>query len=643
MTPLLLLIPIFLPLVAALICLLIPEKGNGRFGGEILALIVNLLGFILAIVLFVSRETNYTLLQGPLGLEFSLRSYHFSSFILMAVYLFGGLITLYSWSFMVSYNFRRGYYAGILSTVGGAAGVVLANNLIWLLIFWGWVLLMLYLLINIGGITASRAANKSLIILGVADFALLLGIALVWWLTGTLTMSQIHIPLNRGLATATFLLMMVGAIAKAGALPFHTWIPDAAESAPVPVMAFMPAALDKLLGIYLLGRIVIDFFSLNISMNHVLMVIGAVTIVAAVMMALIQKDLKRLLSYHAVSQVGYMILGLGTGNPLGFAGGILHMINNVIYKSCLFLGSGAVEHRTKTTTLNQLGGLARVMPFSFITFIIAALSISGVPPFNGFVSKWLVYQGIIKSGTAAYPFYLTAAMFGSALTLASFIKAIHSVFLGKEIPGVSKIKEVGISMLIPMGVLASLCVVFGIFAQWPVNSFIGPVVGLKTGKIPFALNLWGFWSPTLATLLLLVGFLLGIIIYRWGQFPRMRTDIAFTAGELLGGEEARVPGTYFYDSVKELGFLRVIYKKAEIRFFDFYEWGMAFSRALAYGFYHWIDRALDHFYYLIVKGVYQITRGLRKIHSGQLPLYLYWCIFGLLIMLWVLVQTHYNF
>lgn len=638
MIPSLLLIPIFLPLVAAIVCFLIPEKRNRGYGGEILALIINLLGLILAIFFFARGETNYTLLRGPLGLEFSCRSYHFSSFILMAVYLFGVLITLYSWPFMTSFNFRRGYYAGVLSTVGGAAGVVLTNNLIWLLIFWGWVLLMLYVLINTGGVNAYRAANKSLIILGVADFALILGIALVWQLAGTLTMSYIRIPVNSGLATVAFLLMMAGAIAKAGTLPFHTWIPDAAEAAPVPVMAFMPAALDKLLGIYLLGRIVIDFFSLNISMNHVLMVIGAVTIIAAVMMALIQKDLKRLLSYHAVSQVGYMVLGLGTGNPLGLAGGIFHMVNNAIYKSCLFLGGGAVEHRVKTTTLSQLGGLARVMPVSFATFLIAALSISGVPPFNGFVSKWLVYQGVIKSGTSAFPFYLAAALFGSALTLASFIKAIHSVFLGKEIPGATKIKETGIAMLIPMGILASLCVIFGIFAQWPLNSFIGPVVGLKVGQIPFALNLLGIWSPTLATLLLLVGLLLGLIIYRWGRFPRLRTDITYAAGEVLSGEEARVPGTYFYDSVRELGFLKNIYQRAEARLFDFYEWGMAFSRALAYGLYHWIDRVLDRFYYYVVNGIYQVTGGLSKIHSGLLPLYVYWTILGLLIVLLVLIR-----
>ncbi|GAI75218.1 unnamed protein product, partial [marine sediment metagenome] len=163
--------------------------------------------------------------------------------------------------------------------------------------------------------------------------------------------------------------------------------------------------------------------------------VGSFTIIAAVMMALVQHDLKKLLSYHAVSQVGYMVLGIGTGIPLAMAGGIFHMLNNAIYKTSLFLGAGSVEHRAKTTQLNKLGGLARVMPITFVTFFIAALSISGVPPFNGFFSKWMIYQGVAELGKLGgggnlWIVWLLAAMFGSALTLASFIKLIHAIFLG---------------------------------------------------------------------------------------------------------------------------------------------------------------------------------------------------------------------
>ena len=132
-------------------------------------------------------------------------------------------------------------------------------------------------------------------------------------------------------------------------------------------------------------------------MSIVMMTIGAVTILLAVMMALIQKDYKRLLSYHAISQVGYMILGIGTALPVGIVGGLFHMINNAMFKSGLFLTGGAVEKQTGTTDLHNLGGLGRKMPVTFACFLMLALSISGVPPFNGFFSKELIFDGALKA------------------------------------------------------------------------------------------------------------------------------------------------------------------------------------------------------------------------------------------------------
>ncbi len=195
-----------------------------------------------------------------------------------------------------------------------------------------------------------------------------------------------------------FILLMIGAIGKAGAMPFHSWIPDAALDAPLPFMALLPGSIEKLLGIYLLARFSLDLFTLapGTWVSTVLMVIGAATIILAVMMALVQKNYKRLLSYHAISQVGYMILGIGTGLPIGIVGGLFHMVNNAIYKSCLFLTAGAVEKQAGTTDLEKLGGLARSMPVTVICFIVAAVSISGVPPFNGFFSKEMVYDAALE-------------------------------------------------------------------------------------------------------------------------------------------------------------------------------------------------------------------------------------------------------
>ena len=161
--------------------------------------------------------------------------------------------------------------------------------------------------------------------------------------------------------------------------------------------------------------------------SPVMMWIGAATILLAVMMALVQKDYKKLLAYHAISQVGYMILGIGTALPIGIVGGLFHMVNNAIYKSSLFLSAGAVEKEAGTTDLRELGGLGRSMPVTMICFLVAAASISGVPPFNGFFSKELVYDGALERGWIFY----AIALAGSFFTAASFLKLGHAAFFGK--------------------------------------------------------------------------------------------------------------------------------------------------------------------------------------------------------------------
>jgi len=331
-----LLYPIFLPLAAGVLCLLLSKKGIK----EAISLGVMLITFILSIVIFISSELVFSQrwLSIPEIVNFSLRSYHFSSFILVFLTLFGFLISLYSIRFMKEKNRLREYYAYLLWTIGASSGAILANNLVVFLLFWGALGIMLYALLSLG---SYRIATKGLFIVGASDFALILGIFFLYKLSGTLEISHIGaIPLNSVLSISAFILLAIGALAKAGAMPFHTWIPEAAEKTPLPVMAFLPASLDKLLGIYLLSRICLDFFKLipNSGLSILLMIIGSFTIIAAVMMALVQHDLKKLLSYHAVSQVGYMVLGIGTGIPVAVAGGIFHMLNNAIYKGISLSG-----------------------------------------------------------------------------------------------------------------------------------------------------------------------------------------------------------------------------------------------------------------------------------------------------------------
>jgi len=528
-----------------------------------------------------------------------------NSFVVLAIGLFSVLTVIYSSKFMSG---RRGlvqYYAYIILTAALAIGAVLSNNLILLLVFWGFLGFTLYLLINMGEDSAG-IAKKTFIIVGGTDALMLLGIGIIYYLTSTFQMDNIRLEFNNGLAVFAYLCIAIACFAKAGAMPFHSWIPDCAKQAPVPVVAYLPASLDKLLGIYLLARISLDLFVMNRALNILLMLIGAFTIIAAVMMALVQHDMKKLLGYHAVSQVGYMVLGIGTGNPIGIAGGIFHMLNNSMYKQALFLISGNVEKKIGTTDLDKLGGLSKTMPLTYISALIASLSISGVPPFNGFVSKWMVYQGLINQlQVNDYGLRITAilclaaAMFGSGLTLASFMKLLHAVFLGQ--PANSRNQglknEVNWAMWLPCIILAIICVVFGVFAyQIPLKYFILPAVK--------GVTFIGTWYAGLSTSLIIIGLVLGILIFKLkGLKPVIRQDNSFVGGEISDLKESAVTGTEFYNTIKELGLLGAIYKKAEQGFFDVYDQG----RNIIFS----------------ISGVFQ------HLHNGVLPTYLVWCLLGM--------------
>ncbi len=595
-----LLYSITVPMIAGILCLFLPDriKNITRF----LSFLVTAISLFSSIYMFMNKPVPYPNGASPLFLVDNL-----SGFIGIGISVFSFLVTIYSFGFLEK-SFGL-YFGCLLLTFGASLGAIFANNLIVLLVFWGFLGITLYLLVNTeGNNKASATAKKALIIIGGTDAAMLFGTGFIWLISGTFEMDKIHLPLNGIFPFMAYLLMITASFAKAGAMPFHSWLPDVAEDGPTPVTAYLPASLDKLLGIYLLARVSIDLFIMNDVSNLILLVVGSVTIILAVTFALIQHDLKRLLGYHAVSQVGYMVLGIGTGNPVGIAGGLFHMLNHAVYKACLFLNSGNIEKRTGTTNLSNLGGLAKYMPITFITFLIASLSISGIPPFNGFVSKWMIYQGVIESGNGKNPLWivwLTCAIFGSALTLASFMKLLHAVFLGRPSKDFKDVKEVGFSMSFPVVTLALICFVFGVFAfMIPLPLFIIPSL-----KIP--ITYLGMWHPVVAITLIVIGIILGLLIYYLFRPRSFRTVESF-----VGGEEPdifeRVSGTEFYDTVKDIKWLNYIYRKEEDKRFDIYDRG--------------------------TEGTLFFTKILRWLHNGVLPTYMVWCLIGMLFLFLMIIR-----
>lgn len=606
-----LLVPVLLPILLGSICLFTPWQ-RIREAATLVGMLLTTVSSILILRAGSLRLQAAGFSISSLRFDIDLLSDPLNGFIVLLCSFFGLLIALYAVKQIRQQKNLKAYHAYMLWMVGLANGSVLTNNLIVLLIFWGLIPFVLFLLINLSGAKANNSALKSFIILGGTDFIMSFGVILIWHLVGKLTMSDISIPVKGLLPICAFIFMMVGALGKAGAMPFHTWIPDTAEVVPASLMAFMPAALDKLLGIYLLIRISLDFFIVSEGMKMVMMSIGTITIVAAVMMALIQKNLNKLLAFHSISQVGYMILGIGTGTAIGIVGGLFHMLNNAIYKSCLFLCSGSVKYRTHTDKLEKLGGLAKPMPVTFLTCLIAALSISGVPPLNGFASKWMIYQGTIDVGGVVWPVFLIAAMFGSALTLASFMKVLHSVFLGGRPKEIGEPKEVGFSMLVPSIVLAVLCIFLGIFAQFTLDFISKTVMGTHFQESGIAIHASGLWNPTAATFLLILSLLFGAAIYLRGNVKSLKEGEIFVGGMPIEDEEVRIPGTYFYHTIESLGILRPLYKMGKERTFDLYEHAQSL--------------------------LHRLSQRLKKLHSGDLQTYLFWVILGLTVLLLIAMK-----
>jgi NADH-quinone oxidoreductase subunit L len=459
---------------------------------------------------------------------------------------------------------------------------------------------------------------KAFLINGVTDLCLLVGICITGYIAGTFSMTDIaanKLTLD-GWAALGYILMLIGALSKAGAIPFHTWIPDAATDSNAPFMALVPAAVDKLLGIYLLTRISVYLFALNGAAQLGLMALGALTLLIAVMMAFVQNDYKRLLSYHAVSQTGYMILGIGTLNPIGIAGGLFHMVNNAVYKSCLFLTAGSVERQTGSNDLSKLGGLFGAMPVTALCFIISAAAISGIAPLNGFFSKEMIYAGTLGTG---YNIFFLAAELGSVLTLASFLKLGHAAFFGKRPEHLKDTKEAPFTTLLPMALLAAVCVAFGFGAKLPVDFLLTP--SLQSLGISHEEALAGFhfnklfWASIVVILVALVNHMFGLAAGK-GKPSKASDHIHYAPG------------------------LKELYAMAEQRVFDPYEQIMKRVPSAA-GILYRIDRFFDYLTDDLPSFIAGSFAGVsQRFHTGSYPLYMALTIAGFVV--YILITANYG-
>jgi NADH-quinone oxidoreductase subunit L len=325
-----------------------------------------------------------------------------------------------------------------------------------------------------------------------------------------------------------------------------------------------------------------------------------------------------------------MVLGVGTGLPIGIVGGLFHMINHAMYKSCLFLTGGSVEHATGTTDLAKLGGLAKKMPLTMICFVIAAASISGCPPFNGFFSKELVYAGALDRGTefggAWYLFYV-AAILGTFLTAASFLKLGHAVYFGKPNPENDKVKEVSPVMWLPMAVIAGACVLFGVANWLPLKYLIEPFVQSAMGEkfTEAVAHSGGTFAALMPHNMMLAGLAVAALVL---------AAINHAIGVKRSGS-----GLHASDHIRYLPVLSYAYEKAEARWFDPYEIFLKFVKVVS-GIGYAVDRIIDFLYNGLAVGVtYALSFLIRACHTGSFAMYIAWCLLGGAAVVWFFLKS----
>ena len=444
--------------------------------------------------------------------------------LLIATAVFVAMI--YSFSYMRHDDNEPQYYTLFLMLCGGVMGLVLSGDLFNMFIM---VEILTFAAVALTAFRntatgALEAAFKYLVVGSIGSTCILAGTIMLYAQAHTLNFAQLAAFLPGNLNRATIIayaLLFIGFCTKAFLVPFHPLAADAHGAAPAPVSVLISGVLTKS-GLYGIIRLTyILFRTMNLgTVQFWLVFLGSVSMFVCVTMALAQHDFKRLLAFHSISQIGYVLTAAGLATALGVSSGLYHAMNHTLFKGLLFLCAGAVLHETGTTDLGKLGGLSKKMPHTTVLFLVGAFSISGVPPFNGFASKWLIYQATyqkaVEAGNIGFLFATIVALVTSTLTLASFVKVTQSVFFGQLPEEYENVKEVSFGMRLAMGILALLCILTGLFpgfvttyltepaarAAFAANSYVNAMMGggyaesfglADTLRVSF--NAAGVWSP----------------------------------------------------------------------------------------------------------------------------------------------------
>lgn len=476
------------------------------------------------------------------GLDFHLRLDGLGLLFCLLILGIGLLVVLYAAWYLPKSDRLGLFYSILLLFMAAMLGVVLSENLLLLLIFWEITSLSSFLLVAYHNdqYEARIGARMALAVTGAGGLALLAGILLLGEIAGSFDLSVILAAGERirahALYAPTLILILLGAFTKSAQFPFHFWLPNA-MTAPTPVSAYLHSATMVKAGVFLLARL---YPALGGSELWFWLVggSGALTLVYAAAMALFRNDIKGLLAYSTISQLGLITLLFGLDTPLSVVAGLFHIINHAIFKASLFMAAGVIDHECGTRDMRRVNGMFRVMPITATLAILAAGSMAGVPLLNGFLSKEMFFAETVSApqfATLAWALPLFATLAGM-LAVAYSSRFVHDVFFnGEAIDLPRQPHEPPRWMRAPIELLVLLCLLVGLFPGWTVGPWLA-AAALSTlqGALPeFELALWhGFNQPVLMSLLALAG---GVIVYAlraplfaWqAQLPPMHARTAF--------------------------------------------------------------------------------------------------------------------
>lgn len=497
-----------------------------------------------------NASLNVTLLDWDRGIQLVYRIDGLSMVFCLMATVIGSAILLYCVQYMEHEpEGTTRFYALMLTFIAGLVNLVISANLLVAYVSWELIGLCSYFLVGFWykNTAAVQGARKVLIITHVAGYGLLAGILLLFVRSGSYLWTDPG--LQSAFTTGIFLLMLVSAMAKSVTFPLHTWIPEA-MNAPTPVSALLHSACYVKAGVYLAAR----FYSLQNpwqpGWNNILLVLAAVTMLVGALFALAQTDLKRLLAYSTISQLGHILAGLSLGTWLGAVAGLFYCLSHGLFKGTLFLCAGSVQHAAGTRDMRKLGGLGSKMPFTMLTWLIAAAAIVGVPLTNGFVAKWLLFGAAMDSGMFIF---LLVAWLVSVFTAFYMLKATASTFFG-QMPDelVQKgVKESALTMKLGMGFLAALTLLFGIAPQILINNVVLPAVRGLGFKGEMSVTWFGIQtgisdiSVTAGALVVLAAFMVGALIYAVSRPGKTLAAGVFTGGDPLINPEGNVNAADF--------------------------------------------------------------------------------------------------